>query len=286
MKRRILALALLSSLIVFGFNACKKKDTAVADLLDTDSQTTAVDGSYADKTYNDAFDLSSDAMQKSGSLYKTDAYQTALLNDCATLTWDSDTIKWPKKVTITFNDPNSTLGCLGKDGRYRKGKIHISLDKGHFTQKGSQCIITLDGYEVDGNKVEGTKTVTNQGTNAAGHQLYSVEVTNGKITKTDGKIITWQSSRTREVAYTGSSKTIAWCEISGSGSGIDGNGHSYVIDITKALHLEPGCRWITSGTINITPQGKLVRTIDYGTGACDRLATISVAGKTYQFEMK
>ena len=37
------------------------------------------------------------------------------------------------------------------------------------------------------------------------------------------------------------------------------------------------CRWISSGAIEVKPEGKLKRMVDYGAGSCDASATITIA---------
>jgi hypothetical protein len=41
------------------------------------------------------------------------------------------------------------------------------------------------------------------------------------------------------------------------------------------------CQWrIVSGTIEMNPEGKSTRTIDYGNGNCDNEISVTVNGKT------
>jgi hypothetical protein len=43
-----------------------------------------------------------------------------------------------------------------------------------------------------------------------------------------------------------------------------------------------GCRkHFTQGVLEHTPSGKAMRTIDYGNGACDDQATVTINGNTY-----
>ncbi len=75
-------------------------------------------------------------------------------------------------------------------------------------------------------------------------------------------------------------------KVSGTANGITGNGKSYSLNITKELEIQLNCRWIKSGTISIKPEDFDSRIVDYGNGACDRVALYTVKGKDYQFIMR
>ena len=289
MKKLTFKLSILFLAATLMLGGCKKKTDSTTDLLDSDSNAVASDHSEADQTTNDGFDMTNDALAMKGGLNKDMADQIVILNGCAQVTFDSKddstTNRWPKHLTIRFKSTSDSLGCLGKDGRYRKGAIHITLtDK--FRNAGSVCTITYDNFYVNNNKIEGTKIVTNQGLNASGNLVWKIEVNKSKLRDADGKTVTWQSTRyNEEVKIPGTNTTDYWL-ITGESSGTTKNGKDYTVKITKALKVKRGCAWITQGTLEITPANGTTRTIDFGDGNCDRLATITVLGKTYTFEMK
>jgi hypothetical protein len=43
---------------------------------------------------------------------------------------------------------------------------------------------------------------------------------------------------------------------------------------------------MTSGTVDVTPDGFKTRTVDFGNGACDDDATYTVNGQTISFKLK
>jgi len=69
--------------------------------------------------------------------------------------------------------------------------------------------------------------------------------------------------------------------ITGSASGTRANGESYTITITQALVRKMSCYWFESGKVEITPAGKLTRTLDYGSTGCDANATVTIAGVSF-----
>ena len=205
--------------------------------------------------------------------------ERSLLSACATVTIDS--VATPHTITVDFGASN----CLCSDGRYRRGQINISYS-GHYRDAGSTHTITFTNYYVNDNKIMGTKTVLNNGRNTAGNLTYSITV-NGSIEKSSGGTITWNSNRTRE--WIVGESTPAWNDdvylITGSASGTSAGGTSFTLNITSALRKEIGCRHFVSGSFALTPSGKAVRYVDYGTGACDNTATVTINGNTYNITL-
>jgi len=80
--------------------------------------------------------------------------------------------------------------------------------------------------------------------------------------------------------------------ITGSASGTTGTGTHFTVSITSPIIVKLSC-WFESpskpglvqGTLQITPDGKPVRTIDYGSGDCDNTATITVNGNSHPYTL-
>lgn len=189
-----------------------------------------------------------------------------------------------KTAEIVFDE---TIICL--DGKRRKGKFNITYT-GPYRTAGTIITTTLENYEVNAVKLEGTKTVTNNGLNMEGNLEYTIEVTNAKRTGIDGKITTWNSSRTREW-IAGSSTALDVTDdiylVYGTSNGNNSNSQNFTVNTSKsdALKLDIAC-WLTtgipvSGKVTITPEGEEPRTVDYGDGSCDRNLTLDFLGNTF-----
>ncbi|MGZ4035817.1 MAG: hypothetical protein ACXVPU_04895 [Bacteroidia bacterium] len=259
------------------FTSCRKQKD---DPKDSDTSA-AADNALAEGTYNDVHNIADEAATGSLTSYLTvnNSEQKAYLSTCATIT--NDTTVTPHILTIDFGAVN----CLCNDGRNRRGKINVSYS-GHYRDSTAVHTITFTNYYVNDNQIMGTKTVTNNGHNSAGHLTYSVSV-NGTIIKADGKTITWTSNRTREWIVGESTPT--WTDdvylITGSASGSSSAGGSFTMNITTALKKEIGCHHFVSGTLELTPTGKYTRYVDYGSGACDNLATVTINGNVYNITL-
>ena len=297
MKKKILFLSILGMLVagVFMFNACKKASPAIppqsTTQTDADYQTAASDNSRAEQTFSDVFNASEDAVSVKG-MNKTETNPSILLGSCTKVTFDAghDSTKFPLYITIDFG----TTGCIGKDYRTRKGKIHLVLTDRYRTT-GAMLTATLDNFYVTdclGSAfygVEGTKTITNNGkkTDANGtYYDYNVVVTNGKITYPNGAYATWASTRERK-EYVNSLGFVMYWMISGSANGVNTLGNGYTVDVSSSspLKIAPACQWIEQGVMTLTSGGNSI-SIDFGNGSCDANATALINGKSYPFIMK
>ncbi len=258
---------LLLACATLAFAACRKDkdDEETADL----DYTSASDNAIAEDSFSDMLSEVDKAVEANG-LRGTDA-------DCdPTVTFD--TLSSPRTLTIDFG----TVNCTANNGRQRRGKIQVSYT-GRYRDEGTVITITPDNYYVNDHHVQGTKTVTNEGFNNDGHLYYSV-VVNGSITAPDGSwTATHQANRVRTWIQGEGTMTLFddVYLITGSGSGVNRNGNAYNINITSALRVEVGCRWITAGTVDVIPENKPTRTINYGSGSCDGIITISVNDHTF-----
>ena len=211
--------------------------------------------------------------------------EIAEASQCATIT--RDTTASVRTVTIEFGlqANGSYVNCLCNDGRYRRGKITVTHTAGYFAD-GSVKTITFDEFYRNDNKVQGTRVITNKGVNAAGNYNWEVNETNMKVTKADGKMHTWNSTRNREM-LDGSATPYIWSDdeyqLTGTADGVNQNNVAYTATITTPLHRKMNCRWIDKGVIEFENEKGTIRTIDYGSGTCDNLATVTVTstkGKT------
>lgn len=274
-KSIITALFVVTTISIITTSCRKKKDK------DNDTSA-AADNALAEITFNDVNNIADQASTGSLTSYLAgnNSDEKSVLSTCATIT--HDTISSPRILTIDFG----TTNCMCNDGRNRRGKVIVSYT-GAYRDSASTHTITFDNYFVNDNQILGSKTVTNNGHNAAGHLVYSVQV-NGQIIKAGGGgTITWTSSRVRE--WIAGESTPIWSDdsylITGSASGTSAAGNSFTANITSPLRKNIGCRHLVSGTIALTPAGKATRYIDFGSGACDNLATVTINGNVYNITL-
>lgn len=256
-------------------SSCKKDDVQLED------SNISQDDAYAEKTFENVSDMANEAYDiGTGNHLKAFPGNRLFLSECATVALDTTGI--PYILTIDFGDAN----CLCFDEKYRRGKIIITFN-GRYRDPGTVITHTFEDYFVNDKSVEGTRVVTNMGENEDGNIYFTIEV-NGVIQREDGSTYSWNSSRIREWAE-GYETPTRWDDvylISGIANGTRPNGLTWEAEIIIPLRTELVCRFIVSGSIEIRPQDRPVRLLDYGTGDCDNEATVTVNGETYTIYLR
>lgn len=203
------------------------------------------------------------------------------------------TLKTPCNVIITLDTANSvktvtvdygSTNCDCNDGKTRRGKI-VTTFTGQYIAPGTVITHTPVDYYVNDIKYDGSKTVTNMGLNSSGQPYFNVQI-DGTATKTDGEIVTYTSTRVRTWIQGFTTPTDRFDDqysISGNATGSFSNGGGYTAQITNPLLVKVGCPFPISGTLEMTPINKPVRTIDYGQGTCDYTFTVAVNGQVFTF---
>jgi hypothetical protein len=273
MKRVTLILALIAfasfAILVTG---CKKDND-----IRLEDTTISQDDAYAEATFENVSDMADEAYDiGTGNHLKSYPGERMFLSECATVTLD--TTGFPLELTIDFGEEN----CLCRDNKYRRGRIIITFT-GRYREPGTVITHGFEDYYVNDNSVEGTKVVTNMGENDNGNLYYTIEVVGVVQRVEDGSTFSWNSSMVREWIQ-GSDTPNRWDDIyliTGTASGIRPNGLTWEREIINPLRVELACRFIVSGTIELRPEDRPVRLLDFGNGECDNIATVLINGVTY-----
>jgi hypothetical protein len=203
-----------------------------------------------------------------------------LLSACAVISRDTTVAAPARKTIIDFGAAN----CLCLDGKNRRGKIIINSSK-QFWIAGVTHTISFDNFFVNDNQISGTHTTTYNGKNSANNYNWTITeaLTLTLSTANGGGNITRNSTRQREMTA-GGATLFNWTDdqytITGSASGINRHGNTYSAAIILPIVVKAGCHHIISGSIDYTPANRPTRTVDWGTGACDNQATVTVNGVT------
>ena len=180
---------------------------------------------------------------------------------------------FPKTVTIDFG-----TGCLGRDGKYRKGKI-VSIYTNPMVVPTAKVSTTFIGYYVDRFKVEGTHITEN--TSSSNMQGWKVKVIDGKITNTNtSRWRKWNS--VKDVLQVAGNGTPHFplddiYKIDGGATGSNSGGHAWSSLITESLIKKFACPWIVQGKVRLNRDGRTAL-LDYGNGNCDNQAIIYING--------
>ena len=174
---------------------------------------------------------------------------------------------FPNTLTIDFG-----AGCITRSGRYHQGKIIIEQsDSMHHA--GATRTTSFVAFYVDSIVVKnGSVTLTNLGTDAAGNKQFSRKLTNMSLTNNkETLVINANHTRTQTAGGSTALKSDDIWEIDGESSGTVDNEIKFTTLITESLIMKGNCPFIVEGTEAVMRNGRNV-TVDYGNGSCDRFA--------------
>jgi len=271
----ILKLTVLFAVILFA--SCTKDSNDLANSFTAaDIQTNA----KLDQVANDLSDIIDDQYFTENPAGKTIAPTEAnLLPPCVTVTRTFTSTSWTR--TVDFG----TTGCAMPNGAILRGIITMT---GSLPYSTSGYVITysFNGFRYNDFLVQGNRTVTRSlGTSTYQVNTHPICVMDMNMTFTNSTgVYTRVGTRTRECVegYT----TAIWTDnvyvVTGNWTTTfpNGNVHSNAISSTSPIRVRLNCDYrVVSGTVNITrPNHTAV--LDYGTGTCDNIATISIDGGT------
>lgn len=247
-----------------AFESCRKDDN-------NDSIIATAEDLSANEDYTEQIDLDADiAVEERGG------------GPCPTVTFAQPEGTWPNTITIDFGD-----ACTRPDGRVLSGILIID-QSAEIRTPGAVRTVTHQNFYVDGVKVEGTRTWTNNGQNSDGQWSYTKVATNMQLTFEDGSTTTWNKTRTSVLIEGGTTATHhddVWSS-TGTASGVNRNGVDFTATITEPLIKRADCRWISSGIMEFKV-GIRTRSLDFGDGTCDRLGTLTLAnGDSYTIRLR
>lgn len=272
MKRILYSTVLfVSAVTALTFNSCKKEEP------DTETQS-ATDNSICEGEFTGRMGvINSFAIKEQGVKSMRTPGQPMIYF------LPGDTLAFP--VTMYIDYGTGTTDPI--DGKTRKGIVTATFDRSWDTL-GCNVTVKLINYYVK----------TAAGTNFVQYACDSIMIghpsaytfTNSVI---GGKCIAaswnleWACSRTL-TQTSGMGDTLLTNDVyqfTGNAQGKTREGKNYTVNVTNPVVKAMSCTWIQQGRIDLTPEGKATRTVDYGSGVCDDQATLTINGNTFAFTM-
>jgi hypothetical protein len=261
-KHRVSFFTILLTGIILT-SCTKKKDT-----FDSDSGTSY---STADNLFKDINKTISDAANENNLSGKND--EDGGVNDlCATVTLNpNDFVTFPKTVTVDFG----AIGCTDQYGVTRRGKL-TAVFTDYLHNPGARVDVTFQNYYVNGVKAEGLYALTNTSPNS-NSRSFADTITNGKATTADGKVCTWNATRSSVQTQGFGTLAISDDVYTGQGisTGIGFNGKSFEATSSNIV-WKLNCKYLVSGLVTIfsgTDPTPVI--VDFGSGVCDNKYKVS-----------
>ncbi len=270
-----------------------KFDLSVNDSENVENEA-ATDGYFEDADDMATLAVSADASTASGSRVSASGRGGVKPNgdlrfNCAAVTFefaaDNSTTTPHGYITIDFG-----TGCTDAKGNVRKGIMVVEFIGKRFLS-GSKIITTFDGYSINDVQIEGTRTVTNVTGSTEASPKFSIVLEGGKATWPDGSTATREVNRTREWIRGTNPLQDEWI-VDGTAAGTNRSGGVYQVDITTPLVYKRECAinnkvfMAVEGVKVLTVDNNKVITIDYGTGECDKIVTVTINGQSRTVEVK
>jgi hypothetical protein len=188
---------------------------------------------------------------------------------------EGSTLDHPKgTITVDFG----TTGCTDLRGNTRTGKLLFTYDGKRF-QAGSKIITTAVNYAISGNKIEGTRTITNAQTSSSAAPRFNIVLLGGKVTDPDNKVSERESNITLEwIRASNPTDDQLVVDVSSVASGKTKGGRTYNVSVLKPLKYKRFCGIAVEGTKKYSISGSPDIQVDYGNGDCDKSVLITVNG--------
>ena len=200
----------------------------------------------------------------------------ARFGSCATRSYDFAT----KTLTIDFG----TTNCLCADVRYRRGKILVRFTT-DVNRRTAGAVVTRENYFVNDNQHTATRTFTD-----IGNGSFTVDVTNASIIRANnGGTHSWTANWTftRTAGFGTPQVADDVYSVTGSATGTNRKNVGYTTTIQNPLIKRADCpKYFVQGTIVIINTNSKTMTLDYGTGTCDNVATVTVNGHTRTIQLR
>lgn len=289
MKKNITLSVVFALSSVFLLNSCAKEDKEV----DNETQS-AVDNAVCEQQFMAITPVVNEKGINEAGIKKIaascgtwtilGAIGNTTITPSANDTLDSNADGFYDNGPVTFEiDYGTSTGCLASDSfSTRYGVIRITTAK-RWTAYNNPVTIDLLNYKINTINYSAQIIITRLDSVTITTQINNGHCTNGtwNIDYTGTKTIKQiggYSTKTDE-----SDDVIS---ITGNSSGKNRDGRTFTTNITSALIKKSTCKFMTSGTVDVTPDGFKTRTVDFGNGACDDDATYTVNGQTISFKLK
>ena len=285
-KNGLIGLLFVAAAAVIFSQSCSKDDNGSISATDI---ALAKDDAYVEALFDELDDL---AITELTSLDENDYQTTGLKStsegNCYTVTVNHpDTTTFPKEITIDFG--NGCTLVFNGDSITRSGQINISISNRWSVQNAVQ-VMTFHNFYFNGAKIEGTRTMTNNGLNEQNRLEIATQLENGKVTFGENAFMTRTASHVREwKRYQNPLNDTIF--VSGSANGSNVLGEAYNREITEPLVLvhcaELQYRWaVASGKVSVTNSSRGNMIIEHTGNECDGDVVIEKDGDQYKYQFR
>jgi hypothetical protein len=199
-------------------------------------------------------------------------------NHCPNLNIESEDGGYPKTITLDYGD-----STVLRSGKVLSGVIVIEIS-GPRSDENYTRLVTYGNFGVDSLLINGTAQVTADREEDVS-RTFTSDVT---FTLADGTTVERTSVREWEWIEgmdTELEQTDDMLQITGYSNAVNSTGDEYKKEIVEPLIRVRDCRFIVQGVVEITLNGELVSSLDYGDGDCNDVAVLTQDGETVEVDL-
>ena len=255
--------AFLSIASISLISSCNKRDSTEDGNDQSTAITLTVASSISQTLYDDVFNqinLEAESNNVAGRF----------TTGCATVTLSpADLATFPKTMTIDYG-----TGCT-INSITRKGKLIVNLSN-RVRNPGTLVSVSFDNYYVNGYKLEGNFTITN---NTANNILsFTTQTANGKLTYPGG-LLFYTHNGSHTYSLTGGGNTPTYLDdiwsVTGTGTTASSANETLTVTIKTPLVKNVACGSVISGAEDFQ-YNAISGSLNFGEGTCDRLAILTI----------
>ena len=189
---------------------------------------------------------------------------------------------WPRSWTFSY--PNGD--CADFFGNIKTGAVHVILSD-FWKNEGSLRTIRFEDFTINGNSLEGTRSILNTGFNDQENLTFERSCADASYSRGDTATITFESQRSVEMIAGYETFLAADDEymVGGGASGVNYDGKSFTISITDELCYKKCSMFPVSGSVAVEVDGNQEMVIEYGVGECDNLALMITGTDTTEITL-
>jgi hypothetical protein len=273
MKKITMIFTALAFVIGFAVISCTKESTALDPTVSNLADAVTLDNTVADitGTVNDyqAMNPTVFVDPTTGLALKAASADPLPIagmgvDKCATVTY----VKTPTLTgtvvtgaTIKFTIDFGTTGCVGKDGKARRGTLISTYT---WVKEGGWSITTTFDLFISDIEHKGYVTST-YGVTGVNKHAYITDATAIVVTLKDGTTRSWNSNRQRELMEgNGGIAAVKIWKVTGSSAFTNVKGEKSTFTIGDALYKKADCKGFSAGSTTAVDAAGVKTTINYG----------------------
>jgi hypothetical protein len=267
-------------LAIITFVGCKKEEVVQSTEMTDEQKLVVVKQTLeTSKIFDNAIGMITTGIAKVGGLQPNDGGIVLTRGVVCTppVVVPADLFSFPKTISYDFG-----TGCQDADGKTKSGKLTLKV--GQLLAVGATIEATFDNYTEDGNKVNGTFNIVNNG--ILGASNLSVVGENITMTYKDGKTGTYNVRQTvKQVAGLANLDMMDDVyEVSSNLTGTLTDGTRINFQNTTPLKKSNACYWIQKG-LALLKANDIPMVVDFGDDVCDNRATVTIGITTYNITL-